>query len=304
MVKDDLNHSNGYSPPLISGLLLPDGTITQGTRLQRTFRLHNARMACALDLSGKRVLDIGCSVGLHALYMAGSANEVIGIDHNKKAIATANATSDVLGINNVKFIVGDIREQKIFNELGYFDLIVGWGLLHRISDPFLFFDRASRLGDALSLEWETPVIPFMSSLSFAYHSISRKIDSTNINTGEEMYDNWNKVESDAGFWNICPGAVKVMGRRVGFIENEVLGYGENFKNGIITNFRLWKSHIYRKIKRMAKSHGSIPQVPLARVHMVLQKKKDLIKYKVPLTENVELPLWDKALQEKLRTLHN
>jgi SAM-dependent methyltransferase len=142
--------------------------------------MRNIRVASSPDLSSLRVVDIGCGHGLYSLYLSQQVREVVGIDHLRARIDTAIATRDALGITNARFVVGDLRDASILEQAGHFDVALAWGFLHRIADPFSFFDTISGYCDLVSLEWRTPMLPLMSRLSLAYHSTSPSIDATNI----------------------------------------------------------------------------------------------------------------------------
>ncbi len=285
--------ANEMHTPL-SGLRLPDGTVTSGHRPERTLRLRNARMAKALDLSGKRVLDIGCAEGLHSLYMAESASEVIGIDHRKSAISRANAAQSKLGITNAQFMVGDVRDNDFFSTLGHFDLVVAWGLLHRISDPFQFFWLASRLSDALSIEFRTPVIPFMDKLSISYHSIDADMDLMNIE--RDGVPESAKRENSTGFWECTPGAVCSMAKKFGYKRFQTIGYRDNFRSGFTDGSVLCLKHVAKLILR---TKGRT-QLPLTRVHMLLQKKDGCITFAPPMSKEINLPSWDTSVRSLMK----
>ena len=64
------------------------------------------------ELSGKElVLDLYSGTGTIALYLAPRARKVIGIEINKAAVIDAQRNGLLNGIDNVSFILGDIRDQ-------------------------------------------------------------------------------------------------------------------------------------------------------------------------------------------------
>lgn len=105
-------------------LKLASGYITPGKRHRRTLAKRNATVARGLNLAGKRVLNVGCAEGLHSLYMAESAEEVISIDHERRRIEGAIATADALAIDNARFYHADIRDPEVYGKLGKFDLAI------------------------------------------------------------------------------------------------------------------------------------------------------------------------------------
>ncbi len=250
-----------------------------------------------MNLAGKRVLDIGCAEGLHSLYMSESAKEVVGIDHRQSVIDRAEANRQLLGISNVTFKCGDVRDRELFGGIERFDLVVAWGLLHRVADVFSFLQSVGPVADAFSLEWRTPVLPFMSRLSLAYHSpIGDALDPMNLEFrknggegGERAIADSEKIEGYTGFWEPTPGAVRTICRRLGFHHIRLLGYGENLKSEFRTVARAWTGQAIRKLAGKA-----VHQIPLARVHMVFEKEPGMIELRDPFGSDVKLPEWEQA----------
>ncbi len=94
----------------------------------------------ALDLSSGRILDVGCGVGSHALYLQESKNQkVIGIDTSPGVVAIAKAR----GLQNA-------LQQDFFTfETEKFDTILmlmnGSGIIGKLSNLDQFFKRAVKL---------------------------------------------------------------------------------------------------------------------------------------------------------------
>jgi 23S rRNA (cytosine1962-C5)-methyltransferase len=67
------------------------------------------RSAAAAYMQGRRVLDLFCYTGGFAMTAVklGGAREVLGIDSSKKAIAQARRNTELNGLANVSFDVGD-----------------------------------------------------------------------------------------------------------------------------------------------------------------------------------------------------
>lgn len=282
----------------LSGLRGANGELTTGHRPNRTLRQRNARIARAFDLAGKRALDLGCAEGLHSLYMAESAAEVVGIDHRSSVISRANANKKALGAANVTFECADIRDPGLLSRLGKFDLVVAWGFLHRVTDIFSVLEAVGPITNAFSLEWRTPVFPLMSRFSLAYHSpAGTALDPMNLGPVRAEIEGADpsaprpiKIEGDTGFWEPTPGAVRIMCRRVGFGHARLLGYGESLSSEGETVLRHWGGHLLKTFAGRA-----IHQVPLARVHMVFEKVPGSIKIRDPYGHDLHLPDWDQGL---------
>jgi ubiquinone/menaquinone biosynthesis C-methylase UbiE len=274
----------------LPGIKFPNGEDTGQTRGKQggaPVRLRNARVARSLDLSGMRVLDVGCGPGLYTLYMADSAKEVVGIDHQQDRIAVAGRTAQKLGCSNVHFKVADIRDADVLRELGSFDLVVAWGFLHRISDIFSALYNLAQITDAFSLEWMTPIFPFMRRASVAYHRTDvDELDTTNLVAAGQLSAEeaaGKKIGGKSGFWFPTPFAVESILRKFGFEEAHVLGYNE----GLWAERRMVLWHLAQKAM-----HPST--VSYARVHMLVQRSSGSIKFKYKDLNDAQLPEWDVA----------
>lgn len=263
-------------------------------------------MAHAMDLSGKRVLDLGCAEGLHTLYMAASAEHVTGIDHRGSVVDVAEATRTALGVENVDFLAADVRDERVWRSLPEFDLVVAWGLLHRVESIFSLLAHIATLGRALSLEWRTPLAPFMARLSLAYHSpagdrldpmnaVNRNRDAGGEDAAEEN-DDAGKVEGKTGFWEPTPGAVHAICRRLGYDRARLIGYGEDFDSQARTIRREWARHVRRRVLRKRRSQ----QLPMSRVHMLFERGDARLDLSDPRSLDARLAPWDARLHQRLK----
>ncbi len=155
------------------------------------------------------------------MYMAESANEVVGVDHRGSVVSIARRSAEVLDKKNVTFLQGDIRNRSFLKELGRFDLVVAWGLLHRVADPISALSLICSLSDCLALEWRTPMVPFAGRISIAYHNpLAEKLDPMNIDetADYEVVEaaGENKIESSSGFWEPTIGAVRARWMKLSF----------------------------------------------------------------------------------------
>jgi predicted RNA methylase len=86
-----------------------------------------AALAEMVDFSGLRVLEIGCGNGRLTWRYAGPAEEVLGIDPDKEAIAAARAASPTELRERVHFEVSSPVERDV--PRGHFDLaFFSWSL--------------------------------------------------------------------------------------------------------------------------------------------------------------------------------
>jgi SAM-dependent methyltransferase len=98
------------------------------------------------SLQGKRVLDIGCGSGLHALAaLRLGAAEVVSIDIDTHSVATARALLELHAPGKpwrvLELSVFDADPQA----LGRFDVVYSWGVLHHTGDMYRALRQAARL---------------------------------------------------------------------------------------------------------------------------------------------------------------
>ena len=104
---------------------------------------------------GMRVLDVGSGVGdvsLLASSLVGPAGEVVGVDRDPGAVSSAGERIKALGLDNVSFVEGDVREVDL---AGSFDAAVGRFVLMYQSDPTETLRRvADRVGPGGTLAFQ------------------------------------------------------------------------------------------------------------------------------------------------------
>jgi len=99
-----------------------------------------ARLILPEEMTGRRVLDIGCGSGLHALAaLRLGAASVHGIDLDPDSVATARALL-------TRFAPGQawtLEQRSVFDSgaLDRYDIVYSWGVLHHTGD----MDRAIRM---------------------------------------------------------------------------------------------------------------------------------------------------------------
>lgn len=94
-----------------------------------------------LDLTNKKILEIGCGTGLNTAYLAEQAEKIIGIDVSEEMLAKARMR---LEESNVTFINADITKPWQIEDTAL-DLIVGNLVLEHIKDLSHVFREAFRV---------------------------------------------------------------------------------------------------------------------------------------------------------------
>jgi len=116
-----------------------------------------AMLEMAGDVTGKRVLDVGCAGGALSEALVARGASVVGIDVNERFIERARAR---LGVTpNAEFHVADIAEPMPFVATGSFDIVTASLVLHYVEDwttPLREFRRVLRPDGVLLISTHHP----------------------------------------------------------------------------------------------------------------------------------------------------
>lgn len=129
-------------------------------------RLTNSRLdhlkSLGLPLSGKRILDVGCGIGLFAAELVRSGSEVIAIDARNENVEEARKK-----FPHITFHCKDIEKDDL-SGLGEFDLILCYGTLYHLENIPLALRTLTRL--------QSPVLLIESVISDHVCPISQLAD--------------------------------------------------------------------------------------------------------------------------------
>jgi len=109
----------------------------------------------AIDLRGKRVLDMGCNDGFFSLKMSqAGAREVIGIDISEFHVKKARFVMDAFGVQNVTIEQLSIYDNAL-REMGSFDFVLCMGFLHRVQSPLSVVEVLAEISNVVLWEWKS-----------------------------------------------------------------------------------------------------------------------------------------------------
>src|SRR5580698_946014 len=124
---------------------LPDGRVIPGIQSLETQRARIAQFPIPEDLRGKRVLDIGAWDGWFSFEMERRGARVVAVDSTKRTRFLE--AKQMLG-SKVEHVVADISYLTP-REVGYFDIVLFFGVLYHLKHPMLALERVCELSTDL-----------------------------------------------------------------------------------------------------------------------------------------------------------
>ncbi len=132
--------------PWFHNLHLPDGTQTAPDHWLGDFprsKWTEIRKHLPEDLSGKRVLDIGCNAGFYSFELAGRGARVTAIDHDEHYLKQANWAADIMDPEK-KITFRHATIYQLVHEQVQYDLVLFMGVFYHLRYPLLALDIVHR----------------------------------------------------------------------------------------------------------------------------------------------------------------
>lgn len=105
-----------------------------------------ARTMQGRDLSGLRVLEVGCGIGLASIILQQEGVDITATDYHPEAQAFLNANTELNQLEDIPFVRTGWDEPS--TDLGEFDLIVGSDIIYESFSLDMLTDFISRHGKA------------------------------------------------------------------------------------------------------------------------------------------------------------
>lgn len=132
--------------PWFHNIHLPDGTQTAPDHFLGNFpefKWANIKNSIPEDLSGWKVLDIGCNAGFYSIELAKRGAEVTGIDLDEHYLKQARWTAEQFGLDDM--ITFKQMQVYDFAHTGeQFDLVWFMGVFYHLRYPLLALDILSQ----------------------------------------------------------------------------------------------------------------------------------------------------------------
>ena len=194
---------------------LPDGSVTPGiNQSAETFAVYE-KLGFPEDLTGKRVLDIGCADGyLSFLAEAKGAAEVVAVDYRLPTASGFAVASDILD-SKVKHVVDNVYDLSP-DKYGLFDVVIFVGVLYHLRNPLLGLDKVRSMAKRNAL---VLVESHVADAEITQHLSKQGLNSEQIRSVTTLpiwsfyyADTLNKDASNkwaptlSGLYNICKEA--------------------------------------------------------------------------------------------------
>ncbi len=207
---------------------LPDGSITPGTQ---DTAAQLAVMDLPADLTGKTVLDIGCSDGFFSFECERrGAARVVGFDNYSSPYIDAPhgfAVAHRLLQSRVELVLGDLRRDLA--ALGTFDLVLFLGVLYHLKDPLGGLESvATACTDHLIVE--TAVTPPRVGWKW---NLLRRLAPQALPAREMLFSGPEINRDPSTWWVQSTDCVEAMLRVAGFCDIRTIrhGWGRAFFHG-------------------------------------------------------------------------
>lgn len=194
------------------------------------------------ECMGKRVLEIGCGMGSHALRQAKYTKEFCAIDFSRKSVELTRKRFSLFGHDFTRIFVGD-AENLSFRD-NFFDRVFSNGVIHHTPDTAKAVREIHRV---LKPDGEAIIMLYHKNSLFYYYDLMTKnrikyglvklipefVARTLRNRWAKCYKLWSELKK-VSWWNLSAYAINVSDGRYNphtkvFTKTEVLELFRIFK---------------------------------------------------------------------------
>jgi SAM-dependent methyltransferase len=99
------------------------------------------------NVTGKRILDLGCGSGIHSLCLYDlKPKELVSFDYDPHSVTATRQYWEKKGKPaDWKLLEGSVLDRTFIDQLGKFDLVYSWGVLHHTGDMWQAINNALTL---------------------------------------------------------------------------------------------------------------------------------------------------------------
>tara|TARA_A100001015_G_scaffold317123_2_gene433224 strand:+ start:4354 stop:5127 length:774 start_codon:yes stop_codon:yes gene_type:complete len=99
------------------------------------------------SLLGKTFADVGCGSGLFSLAAIELGADVTSFDFDPLSVETCNALVNERAPQETDFLAfeADVLDQSTWKDIGHFDFVYSWGVLHHTGDMHLALKNVAKL---------------------------------------------------------------------------------------------------------------------------------------------------------------
>lgn len=142
------------------------------------------------DLSGRRLLDLGCLEGGLSFEMAREDMTVLGVEGRQANYDKCRLIGDYFGLPNLRFINLDVKQLNP-REHGVFDAALCCGILYHLDDPVGFLETLSSMTHARSVLFlDTHFAPGDAELANCVHREHLSAMKTLVHKGVAYWGRW------------------------------------------------------------------------------------------------------------------
>lgn len=186
---------------------------------------NNLRFIKKSELTGLRLIDLGCLEGGLSFEMACEGMNVVGVEGRVLNYEKCALLKDYFNLSNLNFICSDVKKLSK-NEHGVFDIVLCCGLLYHLDNPMSFIDILDDITNNDSIVFlDTHIAPSDIDMhSYIYKdSLSHfdKLTYKNISYEGRWYneypeeaigsDNeWTAVSNPKSFWLSLNSLIKAL----------------------------------------------------------------------------------------------